>query len=223
MSDRERFPTWIKVLVGFHVFAITTWTIPPPPPQAEAEGHQRTPIESFLVFNKYHVKTQPSYQYLQSLGLWQAWDMFAPNPSFRDVWSEAGLVYRSGQTKDVTFPRMQEMSIPQKYVMERFRKYNERASHEDFAYLWPTLCQWLARENSTNPNDPVVRVYLKRHVRITPTGVTAKDYFAGFNSRQGMEKWIPQNPPLEANYTDETIFEWVVDLVDLAKTKGWPQ
>jgi len=189
-------PRWVRPLVAFHLLAITLWSLPAPAP-AIASG-ALTPslntgslseffrsavpyVHDSILLAAFRVKTPTPaspgpvrtlssavHGYLGPTGLWQYWDMFAPNPSSLDVWVDAIVEFEDGSHAVHAYPRMAELSIPEKYVMERFRKYLERAHTEELRFLWPSFAQRMAFEASDDPTNPPVRVTLRRHFRVIP-------------------------------------------------------
>lgn len=56
-------------------------------------------------------------------GLWQAWNMFAPNPAMSNVYLEAQVTLSDGSRATWKFPRMAELGYFDRYRMERYRKW----------------------------------------------------------------------------------------------------
>lgn len=222
MKDRATLPGWAKALILFHLAAIITKSLPPPvDPVRNKERPPANAEEAFLDFNMRYLAESPMKTYIQSLGLWQSWDMFSPNPSARDLWGDAIVQYKDGTERVLEFPRVYSAPIWAKTLVERFRKYYERAGHPDNAYLWPSLAQWTAMKAATDPANPPLVVVLRRHMFIVPDMMTAQEYFQGLNQRQGMEKWFPTPKPVIPDYTPENLFVWPVDQEQLAVDKGW--
>lgn len=200
-------PLWVKPLVAFHVLAITLWSLPAPPPGiangsiAPAIRADSVPdlarstvsyVHDNLLLFASRVKNPPPQVegplrwlsvavrgYLQSTGLWQYWDMFAPNPSNLDVWVDAIVTFDDGSRVVHAYPRIAALPIPMKYVQERYRKYLERAHAEGFAFLWPAFAQRIALEEFVaHPGRVPTRVVLRRHFRtIQPPGETTPDAY----------------------------------------------
>lgn len=202
-------PWWVRPFVLFHLLAITVWTLPPPAPgiangslspsiDTDSPGDIVRTLVPFihdeLLLSAYRIKEpgegNPSLAsravrgYLDWTGLWQYWDMFAPNPSNLDLWVDAEVTFQDGTRRVQTYPRMANLPIPQKYAMERFRKFLERANAEAFDFLWAPFAQHMALEAFADPDNPPVRVVLIRHFRYiqppskpTPEAYTAVRYF----------------------------------------------
>src|SRR5712671_904309 len=58
-------------------------------------------------------------------GLFQSWDMFSPLPKAANTYIEATIVYKDGSRTTWTFPRMEQLSLTERYFKERYRKYAE--------------------------------------------------------------------------------------------------
>jgi hypothetical protein len=137
--------------------------------------------------------------YLFTTGTWQYWDMFAPNPADTDIYADSLVHYKNGQVRLYQYPRMFLLGIPQKYVMERYRKFLERAHDESKTYMYSPFLYREASECATDPNNPPVRLDLRVHSkRITPPGTpepTQYDtvtYFIGEVDPVRLQKTIRQ-------------------------------
>ena len=165
MAEQEKpnAPKWLKVLLFLHVTAITIWALPNPAPAA-AEG-RRNPVgtEWLLFWNSHYLKNiGPLEVYLLGTGFWQYWDMFSPNPSQTDIWVDAIVTYKNGKEKTYQYPRIFLMSIPQKFMSERYRKFYERVNMDQNPYLWAPFAQHIAWIND-DPKNPPVTIKLRRH------------------------------------------------------------
>jgi hypothetical protein len=172
-------PTWVKILVGFHVFATIVWTMPMVSDQVLSGKVKPAGTSWLLYWNAKYLKTlEPVKAYLFSTGSWQYWDMFAPDPSSTDWYGTAEVEYQDGTKRVVAYPRMYDLPIPMKYVKERYRKFYERAHDDQRPILWPSFAQRMALLGYDNPKNPPVIVRLRRHWRYVagPGKVQAKDY-----------------------------------------------
>lgn len=202
MSESPRTVRWpIKAWWLLHVTLITLWCFPHPPPAVREGRAQGGPLDSLLAFNDNYVRTGPSRWYIEPFGLWQYWDMFAPDPLKRDYYFDAVLQYQDGTVKTVEFPRIFKMPVPEKYRKERFRKYGERVQDSDYQYLWPTWAQWMATQATTDRNNPVVALNLQKKVRDI----------------------LPPSPNIDPNQPYETTMfhPQMVDQARLFRDKGW--
>jgi hypothetical protein len=179
-------PAWVKALVLFHVFAITVWSCPKP--DKEIMEHRASPFGFGWIryFDEKYLKgdgaldppdwevqtiSSPIQLYLFTTGTWQYWDMFSPNPSDSDWYGDAVIHYRDGSKSVYQYPRMFLLSIPEKYVKERYRKFYERAHDDNYQYLFPPFGLRVALVNFRNPANPPVWIELRRFWRaIAPPG-----------------------------------------------------
>lgn len=187
-------PWFIKAFVAFHVVAITSWSLPNAKPEQVA-GQANPPATAvgdwLRIYNKRYVQRFPPIQgYMTTSGFWQYWDMFAPNPSQTDIYGDAVVVYKDGATKNYAFPRMYSLSVHNRYAQERYRKFFERASGNDFTFLRPPLALRIAYLNDDIKNPPV-KVRLFRHwLPIAPPGQPQQKEYG---SVMFYEYWVDQN------------------------------
>lgn len=173
--------TWVKVVVLFHVFCITAWACPKPDESVMSGKSQPFGFGWIRYFDQKYVKgdgqlsppdwtvqciSDPLQTYLFTTGVWQYWDMFAPNPANTDMWGDAVITYKNKQKLVYQYPRMYLLPIPMKYLKERYRKFYERA-HDDHQYPWlmPQFGLRVALLNYTDLANPPVDVLLRRHAR----------------------------------------------------------
>lgn len=176
---------WVKAFVVFHLLGITVWSLPNPkkPYMNETlklgirkdnfvQSFSETVTEGTLLFNWKYLKRSPLSYYTLSTGFWQYWDMFAPNPASIDLYLEADITYRDGSKTRFHYPRIYTLSIPMKYVKERYRKFYENVNNDEQAYIRPAVAQRIALESFDDPANPPVQVVLIRYFdTIEPPGV----------------------------------------------------
>ncbi len=211
-QGQPRVHILVKLWVLFHLFAITFYALPNPPEglrawsQADVDAKTlqfaQRPIGTdwLLIWNKKYLKDAPPLahiggkeirfvDYLISTGFWQYWDMFSPNPSNWDGFVEVEVVYRDRSIKPFAYPRMKLLSIPTKYVKERYRKFLERAHSEENQWLWPVFAQRIALEAYKDPRNPPTLVRLHRRWKLVK----------------------PPDKPPSREYTDYVYYQHVVD------------
>ncbi len=130
----------INLFLGFHIVAITCWSVP-------------LDIPLFPICRKL---VRP---YFLWAGLFQSWDMFSPAPWSANSYVEAVVIYKDGSRTTWSFPRMEQLSLTERYFKERYRKFAEVIQHEDNDTLWPDVARRIARLNST-PSKPVKTIIL---------------------------------------------------------------
>lgn len=174
--EKKRGVHWaIKVWLLFHCFAVVTRTIPLP----QASDHERAATSGYSPeklnsqlrvanLNTFRQKEWLIPYYTESLGFWQYWDMFAPNPAQEDIWMDAEVELADGSIEIVQYPRIYKMSLVEKFYMERYRKYRERLSGDGYAWKWPHTADWFAVQAWKDEANPPVRVTLRRHFYAVP-------------------------------------------------------
>jgi hypothetical protein len=127
----------------FHILAITCWCVPITTPLT-------TLCRDFV---------RP---YFLWSGLFQSWDMFSPSPKSVNSYIEAIVLYKDGNTRMWAFPRMERLSLTERYSKERYRKFVENLNEEKNSPLWPDAARFIARLNNTG-SVPVKMVFLVRY------------------------------------------------------------
>ncbi len=199
-KKRREVSIVIKILVILHLLAIFSWSLPNPPKSlynipATPELVMKHPLDYFYLTNhtfRWGTSRGGDSQfrkYLWATGTWQAWNMFAPNPSSYDSYYDAEITYLDGTKKIVPYPRMYTMSLGEKYFKERYRKFTEHFDNNEGSWKWPTLAQWMAYISYDDPNNPPTLVVMRRHWRNVK----------------------PMNETPQANYNDYSFFRYVVD------------
>ena len=146
----------LNIFIAVHVAMLFIWGLP--------AGALRTTL------------AQPTEKYMMFSGLWHIWGMFAPKPLDLNFDVRAMVKYQDGSTAEWIAPRMEELSIAQRFSKERFRKWRERIRSEDHRMVWDDTSRWIARQMNRNPKNPPVEVQLTRWwVEIPPPDLT-RDY-----------------------------------------------
>lgn len=198
----------IKAWVVFHALMILLWSTPHPTALVTEQFNRSTPgeklmrpIDSLMVVNdgvfknQFGIANNPLPLYLESTGLWQWWDMFAPNPSSTDAYMDAVVEYADGSTAFQPYPRMYDLPIWMKYFKERYRKYRERLTGDENSWKWPHTAQRLALVHYRQTGKKPVIVRLWRHWKdVTPLGKPQETEYAGY---MFWEQVIDQNKLME--------------------------
>ena len=204
-QEKRKASPWLKAFVLFHIFAITVWAIPEPPENIRNGKVSPQGSDYILLWNWNYLKTttgpvtiQPILSdYVLCTGFWQYWDMFAPNPASADFYGDGIVKYKDGTEKLWNYPRIEKMPIPEKFMMERYRKFFERVRLDDNAFLWATFAQRVAEEMDADPKNPPVNVRLRRN-------------------------WIEVQPPDRTQWTKYNsyfFYDYTVDQVELAQAR----
>jgi hypothetical protein len=139
----------ISLFLAFNLFAIVSWCVP---------------LDSPLIVRCREL----AGPYLRLTGLFQKWDMFAPDPSKLNNYVGAVITYRDGTSSQWTFPRMEELGAWDRYLKERYRKYaNDNLRLDGNAPIWPDAARYIARLNN-RPGNPPVEVGLVRYWQFVP-------------------------------------------------------
>jgi hypothetical protein len=139
----------INIFLVFHIVAIACWCIPMSTPLTQAA---RRLVQPYFVW----------------VGLFQSWDMFSPNPKISNAYLEAIIIYKDGSTELWSFPRMELLTLPQDYVKERYRKFEENLASQQYAPLWPDAARYIARLKSNHSSPPQTVMLLVRWSDIIP-------------------------------------------------------
>ncbi|HVL38144.1 MAG TPA: hypothetical protein VM328_02025 [Fimbriimonadaceae bacterium] len=213
MSNPGRVHPLVKVGVLAHAAAVLLWCLPPPsnayinrPDLRRVEldiskFRSRTLepiIENGLIANQ-TFKDNFLRWYMIPTGLWQSWDMFAPNPSNWDGWATAEIVYADGRIVEDRYSRVRDLPIPLRFLKERYRKFLERSHPESYAWMWPIVARALAYRNFDDPANPPVEVRLWRYWRLVQ----------------------PPTKAQEPKYHSYNYFNYVVPVDELREAKGY--
>jgi len=125
----------INTFLIFHILAITCWCMPLSSPFI---GVCRDALRPYFVWS----------------GLFQSWDMFSPQPKATNSYMEALVLYKDGSTKIWSFPRMEQLTLTEKYSKERYRKFVETILDNKNAALWPDVARYVARLPEIRAGQP---------------------------------------------------------------------
>ena len=133
----------INVFLIFHLLGVTCWAMPLTNPLLTAFRNLIRP-------------------YFLWAGLFQAWDMFSPQPRSINSYIEAIVLYKDGSTRNWAFPRMDHLSLTERYFKERYRKFADSLGEDANAALWPDAARRIARLNNNGPSAEAM-VFLVRY------------------------------------------------------------
>ncbi len=107
-------------------------------------------------------------QYLLWSGLWQSWNMFAPQPPTFNFTLSAEVIRRSGQITWWTLPVPRDSGYARQYVIERYRKWGaDNLRRAGDSALWPDAARFVAHINN-NRSDPPATIRLFRDWQMIP-------------------------------------------------------
>ncbi len=135
----------------FHLITITLWAVPLSSPLV-------------LAFREF---VRP---YMLWSGLFQAWDTFAPSPKLVNTYMEANVIGRDGRIQVWKFPRMEQLSLLQRYSKERYRKFTENIADNKNSGLLPAVARHLARSFNNPANPPEIVMLIQHWSDITLEG-----------------------------------------------------
>lgn len=143
----------VTLFLLFHIVAFTLWVVP----------------LNFPLIDNFRTSIRP---YMLWTGLFQAWNMFSPDPMRLNGYIEAEVRLANGEIRVWHEPRMEQLGIWDKYFKERYRKYmNEHLRMDNEAQLWPDAARRIARLYDTDKANPPMSVRLIRYwSEIQPPG-----------------------------------------------------
>jgi hypothetical protein len=139
----------INAFLIFHILAITCWCSPITTPLTVAA---RNLVRPYLIWS----------------GLFQSWDMFSPDPKSKNIYLEAVVIYKDGSTELWPFPRMEMLSLTQRYFRERYRKFEENLGNDAYSDLRPDAARHIARLENNRPSPPQKVMLVVRWTDIIP-------------------------------------------------------
>jgi hypothetical protein len=134
-ADSRRGQNAISIFILFHVIAITCWALP-----------WNVPV----IRNVKRIVLP----YLRWSGLFQSWDMFAPNPESVNSYIKAVVITHDHHMRVWTFPRMEELSLWERYRKERYRKFTDVLPAQENQALWPDVANHIARAFARRGDSP---------------------------------------------------------------------
>lgn len=138
----------ITTFLVLHLAALAVWNMPSCPLQAKCVG-------------------TASY-YMQPLGLWQNWAMFAPNPAANTITLEAIAIDREGMLYHFEFPKMADYSLGEGILRVRHSKYTSYFGVEAFDVLREMAARHVIRSLAIPAAKFPVELELQYRIRETP-------------------------------------------------------
>src|SRR5271165_3123676 len=110
--------------------------------------------------------------YMRWSGLFQSWDMFAPDPLGVNSYVKAVVISRDRHMQVWSFPRMEELSLGERFREERYRKFTEVLPLQQNAPLWPDVARHLARSlnNQADPPDKILLIQFQSDIHAGADG-----------------------------------------------------
>ena len=143
-----------KLAVGcLYLVAAVCWTLPPGTPGCAAVV--RLAAAPFI-----------------ALGLWQSWDMFAPDPMSEDISVSLLAVLDDGTVAEADLTNMPSLDLLTRYTHERWRRFcNDHLRLDANRRLWPGAARWFALRIERERGRRVMRMAMWRHWQpVVPPG-----------------------------------------------------
>jgi hypothetical protein len=143
----------ISVFILFHLVAITCMAFPFDIP----------PIRNMKDLVK---------PYMVWAGLFQTWDMFAPNPEAVNSYIKTVVISRDRHMQVWSFPRMEELGFIERYRKERYRKFSDVLPQPQYAPLWPDVAAHAATQfnSQSDPPEKVLLIQFQSDIRPATDG-----------------------------------------------------
>jgi hypothetical protein len=143
----------ISVFILFHLIAITCMAFP----------FDLPPIRNMKDLVK---------PYMVWAGLFQTWDMFAPNPEAVNSYIKTVVISRDRHMHVWSFPRMEELGFIERYRKERYRKFSDVLPQPQNAPLWPDVAAHAATQfnSQSDPPEKVLLIQFESDIRPATDG-----------------------------------------------------
>jgi hypothetical protein len=139
----------ISAYVSYHLIGIGLWLLPP-------TRFQQVFVEYFR-------------PYINMAAMWQSWSVFAPVPKTWNLYCSARIYYKDGTTSDWTFPRIDKLSLTDRMVSERYRKWvSEGLVDPKNSIIWPDCARWVLRNHAHKGKVPIAVDLIKHWAYIEP-------------------------------------------------------
>lgn len=134
----------INSFIVVYLFAVFAWTCPFPSTYLRSINETTGPV-------------------MRCFGMWQSWDMFAPEPKSIQTRLDATLVMRDGTTRQWVFFKDGGVGVFERMRQERNRKWGHDNVRLDMkSGLWEPTALFIARQFVEPENIPV-EIELHRH------------------------------------------------------------
>lgn len=153
LSADQKYPYKIKfdlhhrifltVVIACYYIAVAVWNCPDGLLKSSLMAMLRIPVDIFAVE--------------------QTWNMFGPNLRSWNGHSVAVITFTDGSSKIYEFPRMEMLTIFEKYKREKMRKlFIDNMNDQNFEAYLPSIAQAIADANYQKGNEPrLVTITLK--------------------------------------------------------------
>jgi len=173
---RVGVPAWTKLLLAAaYLLAAVWWTLPP-----------GTPLQGPVV----RLANLP----FNALGLWQSWDMFAPDPLPIDLFVSFVAELDDGTTVERELTNTPTLGLVTRYTRERWRRFcNDHLRLDENRRLWPGAARWFAARLERETGRRVTRLVLWRHWRpVLPPGPDGGPAWRPEWTSEPFHDWTPE-------------------------------
>jgi hypothetical protein len=146
----------ISAFIFVHLIAITLWAIP----------------YDFSFIVRARELIQP---YMRWTGLFQTWNMFAPNPIPENMHIKAVVITEHHHIHVWDYPRMDQLSFEERYRKERYLKFAEKLLEDRNSLLLADVVKHIARFYDDPADPPEKVILLKYEAEIRPWTADGSD------------------------------------------------
>jgi hypothetical protein len=159
----------ISAFILFHLCAVTIWALP----------------YDFSFIVRARELIQP---YMRWTGLFQTWNMFAPDPIPKNTYIKAVVITEHHHLHVWEYPRMDQLGFGERYRKERYRKFAENLLQDGTSLLLADVVKHIARfyNDPADPPEKVILLKYETEIRpwsgdgepVPPPSVLYEDYIA---------------------------------------------
>lgn len=165
MSERESSPTYLSVEEALNHAAV----------RSAQPALWKGFLNFFMVFYMFCVGCQlieiendwrrgiieHTWPFMAALGWYQNWSLFSPFVRHISYHETAIITFADGTTRIYEYPRMDQMSIVERFRREKLRKmFGDDMPWEGYSQFLPVFARHLARSSFTKENPPVQISYV---------------------------------------------------------------
>lgn len=112
---------------------------------------------------------QPVRPIIMFSGLWQNFEVFAPDPRKVNIHLDAEVTFADNTRTIWEYPRMDKLDYLERMVKERYRKLGmDYANWDENKKIWPDLARYIARQEAASRGRVPIQVVLRRHFTFIP-------------------------------------------------------
>lgn len=112
------------------------------------------------------------WPYFLWTGLFQRWDMFAPDPPAVNSYIKTVVISQDRHMHVWSFPRMEELGLGERFRKERYRKFSDVLPQPQMAPLWPDVARRVAGQFDSQAGALDKVLLIEFQSEIVPGAVT---------------------------------------------------